>query len=154
MIYAFFWFLQDFLTVLTFGALQMPEIFLLYLVYRLLTQDWEVNVSVIWTAFLGGLLWDLRWVGIPGFFALIYVSVVMLVLWTWNTLPVSGRTRLVIFFLFWAAQSIPAILSVLFLGHEAHQARWMLFAAQQGCAVPVALLGSFFYLQHEKGKNA
>jgi rod shape-determining protein MreD len=154
MIYVFFWLIQDLLTVLTSGAMQIPEIFLLCLVYRLLTRDWEVNVSVIWTAFFGGLLWDLRWVGIPGFFALSYVSVVMLVLWVWNTLPASGRTHLVIFFLFWTAQLIPAILSTLLLGRNANQIKWMFFAAQQGCAVPVALLGTFFYFQHEKGQNA
>ncbi|MDR2180832.1 MAG: hypothetical protein LBP21_11030 [Synergistaceae bacterium] len=154
MIYAVFWLAQDLLTVLTSGAMQIPEIFLSCLVYRLLTRDWEVNIFVIWTAFLGGLLWDLRWVGIPGFFALSYVSVVMLVLWVWNALPVSGRTPLVIFFLFWTAQLIPTILSALLLGRNISEARWMLFAAQQGCAVPVALLGAFFYFQHEKGQNA
>ncbi|MDR1979955.1 MAG: hypothetical protein LBQ42_14590 [Synergistaceae bacterium] len=153
MIYAFFWLVQDLLTVLTFGAMQIPEIFLLCLVYRLLTQDWEGNVPLIWAAFLGGLLWDLRWVGIPGFFTLSYVGVVMVVLWIWNTLPVSGRTPLVIFFLFWTAQSIPATLSAFVLG-RINQASWMFFAAQQGCAVPVALLGAFFYVHHEKGQNA
>jgi rod shape-determining protein MreD len=154
MIYAVFWLAQDLLTVLTSGAMQMPEIFLLYLVYRLLTQDWEINVFVIWTAFCGGLLWDLRWVGIPGFFALSYVGVVMLVLWVWNTLPVSGRTHTVIFLLFWTAQLIPAILSTLLLERNINQAKWAFFAAQQGCAVPVALLGTFFYFQYEKLKNA
>jgi rod shape-determining protein MreD len=154
MIYVFFWLLQDFLTVLTFGTMQMPEIFLLCLVYRFLTQDWEVNVSLIWAAFFGGLLWDLRWVGVPGFFALSYVGVVMLVLWVWNTLPASGRTPFIIFLLFWTAQAIPAVFSTLLLGRDVSPAKWTLFAAQQGCAVPVALLGAFFYFQHEKGKNA
>ena len=154
MIYVFFWLLQDFLTVLTFGVMRAPEIFLLSLVYRLLTRNWDTHVSIIWTAFLGGLLWDLRWVGIPGFFALNYVGVVILVLWTWNALPVSGRTPLVIFFLFWMTQSVPAILSTFILERNVTQAKWMLFVAQQGCAIPVALLGSFFYFQREKGKNA
>jgi rod shape-determining protein MreD len=154
MTHAIFWLVQDLLTVLTAGSMRVPEIFLLSLVYRLLTEEWDVNVSVIWMAFLGGVLWDLRWIGLPGFFILNYVSVVMLVLWAWNTLPVSGRTPFVIFLLFWTAQLIPAILSVLVLERHTSQANWMLFGVQQGCAVPVSLLGAFFYVQYKKGQNA
>jgi rod shape-determining protein MreD len=153
-IYAAFWLLQDFLTVLTFGAMQIPELFLLCLVYRLLTQSGEKNIFVIWAAFLGGLLWDLRWIGIPGFFILSYVSVVTGALWIWNTLPASGRTPTIIFFLFWATQLLPAFLSTLILRQGAGGEKWVLFGFQQGCAVPIALLSVFFYIQHEKKQNA
>jgi rod shape-determining protein MreD len=154
MTYVAFWLLQDFLTVLTFGTMRIPELFLLYLVYRILSREWEKNVSVIWAAFLGGLIWDLRWIGIPGFFILSYVSVVMVVLWVWNTLPTSGRTPAIIFFLFWASQLLPAVLSALILRRGAEDGHWILFGLQQGCAVPVALLGAFLYMQHEKKQNA
>ena len=153
MIYAFFWFLQDALTVLISGDIQIPEIFLLSLVYRLLTKDKDANVSSIWMAFLGGLLWDLRWVGVPGFFTLNYVCVVMGIIWVWNALPVSGRTLFVIFLLFWAAQLLPAILSLFLLRYGSGSARWALFWLQQGCAVPLSFLGAFFYFQDEKAKN-
>ncbi|MDR1378699.1 MAG: hypothetical protein LBJ36_06555 [Synergistaceae bacterium] len=154
MTYVMFWLLQDFLTVLTFGTMRIPELFLLYLAYRLLTQDWGKNVSVIWAAFLGGLMWDLRWIGIPGFFILSYVSVVMVVLWVWNTLPTSGRTPTIIFFLFWTVQLLPAFLSTLILRRGADGGNWILFGLQQGCAVPIALLGVFLYIQHGKKQNA
>ena len=148
-----FWLAQDLLTVLTSGTVRMPEIFLLSLVYRLLIGDRDVYVSVIWTAFFGGLLWDLRWVGIP-FFTLCYVAVVMIVMSAWNTLPSSGRTALVIFSLFWTAQLLPAVLSVLILERETVKQGWTLFGVQQGCAVPVSLLSAFFYFKHEKNRNA
>jgi rod shape-determining protein MreD len=153
-IYLAFWLFQDFLTVLTFGTMQIPEFFLLYLVYRLLTQDREKNISVIWAAFLGGLIWDLRWIGIPGFFILSYVSAVMVVLWVWNTLPVSGRTPAIIFLLFWATQLLPAFLSTLILRRSAGGEKWILFGFQQGCAVPIALLSTFLYVRHWKKQNA
>ncbi|MCL2009105.1 MAG: hypothetical protein FWG71_00985 [Synergistaceae bacterium] len=148
-----FWLVQDLLTVLMSGAVRMPEFFLLSLVYRLFTGGRDVYVPVIWTAFFGGLLWDLRWVGIP-FFALCYVVVVMMVMAAWNTLPSSGRTVFIIFLLFWAAQLLPAVLSVLVLERKTGNVGWTLFGVQQGCAVPVSLLSAFFYFKHEKNRNA
>jgi len=147
-----FWLSQDLLTVSMAGTVRMPEIFLLRLVYRLLTGDRDVYVPVIWAAFFGGLLWDLRWVGIP-FFTLCYVVVVMMVMSVWNTLPSSGRTAFIIFFLFWAAQLLPAVLSVLILERGMRDLDWALFWVQQGYAVPVSLLSAFFYFQHEKNRN-
>ncbi|MDR1874741.1 MAG: hypothetical protein LBQ90_07010 [Synergistaceae bacterium] len=148
------WFVQDLLSVLTWGTMQVPEVFLLSLVSRLLTQDRETNLPVIWWAFAGGLFWDLRWVGIPGFFTLNYVCVVMVVIWVWNTLPVSGRTLPVIFFLFWAAQVIPSVSSLLLPGRPVGDSKWTFFLVQQGCVVPLALLGVFFFVRDMKGRNA
>jgi len=147
-----FWLSQDLLTVLLAGTVRMPEIFLLSLVYRLLTCDRDVYVPVIWTAFFGGLLWDLRWVGIP-FFTLCYVVVIIMVMSVWNTIPSSGRTKFIIFSLFWTAQLLPAVLSVLILERETGNLNWMLFGVQQVCAVPVSLLSAFFYFRHEKNRN-
>jgi rod shape-determining protein MreD len=154
MIFVVFWFVQDFLTILTGEMLQIPEFFLLSLVYGLLKGEGDKNISIIWTAFFGGLLWDLRWMGIPGFFTLIYVGIVLIVLWVWNTLPSSGRTPFLIFTLFWATQLLPVLLFILIWEHSAGDAVWVLFGVQQGCAVPIALLSAFLYLQQEKGQNA
>jgi hypothetical protein len=151
---ALFWITQDLLAVLTSGTVRVPEIFLLNLVYRILTGDRDVYVPVVWTAFFGGLLWDMRWVGIAGFFALSYVAAVMVVLWVWNTLPSSGRTAFVIFFLFWTSQLLPVVLYLLVLERGTENLSWTFFGVQQGCAVPLSLLSAFFYFQHEKNKNA
>jgi rod shape-determining protein MreD len=143
-IYALFWLVQHLLTVLTAGMLRVPEIFLLSLVYALLTKGRDVSVKIIWTAFAGGLLWDIRWMGIPGFFTLSYVGVVLLVLWTWNTLPAPGRTLFVIFALFWAAQLFPSVLFfLLVLEQGVGDAGGTFFAVQQACAIPLSLLGVF-----------
>jgi rod shape-determining protein MreD len=150
MIHAVSWILQDLLVVLTAGTLQIPEIFLLSLTYGLLTKDRDAGVGVIWAAFAGGLLWDLRWVGIPGFFTLSYVGVVLVVIWVWNALPLPGRTPSVAFFLFWAAQLLPSALLFLIPGRGAG---WSLFAARQMFAVPLSLLGVLCCERHQKRKN-
>jgi rod shape-determining protein MreD len=153
MIFVVFWILQDLLAVLTSGTLQISEIFLLSLAYSLLTKDREAGVGVIWTAFIGGLLWDLRWIGIPGFFTLNYVGVVLIVIWAWNALPLSGRTSSVVFFLFWTTQLFPSLLFLLILGRGLGGADWTLFAVRQMCAVPLSLLGVFFWERHKKIQN-
>lgn len=144
------WLTQDLLTVLTWGFVEVPEIFMLGLVYQLLTEDREVHPGAIWIAFAGGLLWDLRWVGIPGFFTLGYVIVVMLVLWLWHTLPSSGRTLSVVFLLFSASQLIPPLLPVLILGGEPGGLH---FLFQQLWALPLVLLCVLSYARHRRKKN-
>jgi rod shape-determining protein MreD len=150
---AVFWILQDLLAVLTAGSLHVSEIFLLSLIYSLLTKDRDDGVGVIWAAFAGGLLWDLRWIGIPGFFTLNYVGVVLIVIWVWSALPLPGRTPSVVFFLFWTAQLLPSILFFLILGRDPGGSGWTLFAARQMLAVPLSLLGVFFYERHKKNQN-
>ena len=64
------WLIQDLLTVFMGGGMQIPSLFMLGLVYRLLideSNDEGVSLWGIWSAFAGGVLWDLRWIGIPGF---------------------------------------------------------------------------------------
>ena len=107
MILFLLWLLQDLLTVLFGGGMQIPELFLLGIVYRLLKDEDEERVWAIWTAFGGGLLWDLRWVGVPGFFTLGYVVVVMLALRIWSIIPLQGRTGFVVFLVLESSQLIP-----------------------------------------------
>ena len=72
------WLLQDVLTVFTGGGMQIPGLFVLGLTYRMLTTgEDEDSLWGIWSAFAGGVLWDLRWIGIPGFFTLGYVAAIL-----------------------------------------------------------------------------
>lgn len=154
MIDLLFWFAQDFLTVLSSGVLQIPEIFLGRLIFRLLTEERESYVPLIWIAFVGGLCWDLRWVGVPGFFALTYVGVVLAVLCIWNMLPTSGRTLGVVLFLFWVSQLVPALLYVFLLAGGVGDVRWTLFGLQQLSVIPLLLGAVFLYMRNVKVKNA
>lgn len=151
MFYLFLWLLQDLLNVLAWGFMQVPEFFLLGLVYQLLTEERDIHTGAVWIAFSGGLIWDLRWVGIPGFFTLGYVIVVMFVLWLWNTLPASGRTLYVVLLLLYSSQLIPPLLPLLLLGGETGGS---FFWAQQLCALPIVLLCVYLYTRHKRMKNS
>ncbi len=151
MILFLLWLLQDLLTVLFGGVMQIPELFLLGIVYRLLKDEDEERVWAIWTAFGGGLLWDLRWVGIPGFFTLGYVVVVMLVLWIWSIIPLQGRTGFVVFLVLESSQLIPPLLPVLILGGDTGGG---FFLMEQLYALPALLLCLWFYSQRMKADAA
>ena len=145
------WLLQDLLTVFFGGTMQVPEFFLLGVVFRLLTDEGEDCLWAIWTAFGGGLLWDLRWVGIPGFFTLGYVVVILLVLWLWSAIPASGRTMPVVFILLEASQMIPTLLPVLILGGDMGG---VFFLMQQLCALPALSLCLYLYSRRPKDPHA
>ena len=141
------WLFQDFLMVLLNGMHVVPELFLLGVVYRLLSDGEGERLWAIWTVFVGGLIWDLRWIGIPGFFILGNVVVVMLVLWVWNILPVHGRTLSVIFLLLEASQLLPPLLPVLILGGNAGGD---FFVWQQICALPAVSFCTYLYSKRLK----
>lgn len=134
--------------------MQIPGLFMLGLVYRLLTDesnDEGVNLWGIWSAFAGGILWDLRWIGIPGFFTLGYVVVVLAVIQVWGIIPPQGRisgTSLIVLILMEVSQLIPPLLPVLILGGNAG---WRFFLTQQVYSLPAILL--CIYIYNHKVKN-
>ncbi|GAB1485541.1 hypothetical protein MASR2M79_05880 [Aminivibrio sp.] len=91
MIYLLSWYAQDFLQVLGTGTALVPEVFLLTLVVLSVFRP-EKGPEILWAAFFGGVLWDLRWVGFPGITSLLYGITLTAVQLFWNSLPVSGRT--------------------------------------------------------------
>lgn len=143
------WLIQDLLTVFTGGGMQIPGLFMLGLVYRLFLSDGNDDGSLwaIWAAFAGGILWDLRWIGIPGFFTLGYVIVVLIVIQVWGIIPPQGRvsgTSLIVFILLESSQLIPPALPVLILGGSTG---WSYFLMQQTYSLPAILFTMYMYLR-------
>ena len=138
----------------------MPSLFMLGLVYRLITDesnDESVNLWGIWSAFAGGLLWDIRWIGIPGFFTLGYVAVVLAVIQVWGIIPPQGRnfgeatgTGLIVFILLEISQLIPPLLPVLILGGAAG---WRFFLTQQIYSLPAILFCIYIYDRKMKNRK-
>jgi cell shape-determining protein MreD len=91
MIYALSWYIQDFLLVLGTGKVLVPEVFLLSMVFLSLYRPGG-GVEIIWWAFFGGVLWDLRWLGFPGISSLFYLTAIITSRWVWYSLPASGKT--------------------------------------------------------------
>ena len=148
------WLVQDLLTVFTGGGMQIPGLFMLGIVYKLLTdEDSEDSLWAIWAAWAGGILWDLRWVGIPGFFTLGYVIVVLVVIQVWGMIPPQGRasgTSLLVFALFEVSQLVPPMLPVLILGGAAG---WNFFLMQQLYSLPAILFCMYIYLRHVRNSK-
>jgi hypothetical protein len=87
------WLSQDVLQVLAMGFFLIPDLFLLGLLagIALFPPRGSGGAALIWSAFGGGLLWDLRWTSLPGLTASTDAAAVALVLWIWGRTPPSGR---------------------------------------------------------------
>ena len=145
------WLLQDLLTVFSGGGMQIPGLFMLGVVYKLLLdKNDEDGLWAVWSAFAGGILWDLRWVGIPGFFTLGYVAVVMIVIQVWALITPQGRasgSSLLIFALLEISQLLPPMLPVLILGGRTGG---NFFIMQQIYSLPAILLTLHIYSRKVK----
>lgn len=150
------WLIQDLLTVFTGGTMQVPGLFMLGLVFRLLFCEIgndDESVWAVWLAFAGGLLWDLRWIGIPGFFTLGYVIVVLIVIQVWGIIPPHGRasgTGLIVFLLLECSQLIPPLLPLLILGGSTGGSY---FVWQQTYSLPAILFTMYLYFKRVKDTN-
>ena len=151
MLLVILWLIQDFLTVFGGGGTQVPGLFMLGIVYKLLINDEsDDSLWAIWAAFAGGILWDLRWVGIPGFFTLAHVIVVLTVLQVWGMIPPQARDSgniVIVFVLMELSQLLPPMLPVLILGGNVG---WTFFLMQQAYSLPAILFTMYIYLKRVK----
>ncbi len=151
MLLVILWLIQDFLTVFGGGGMQVPGLFMLGIVYKLLFDDGsDDSLWAIWAAFAGGILWDLRWVGIPGFFTLAHVIVVLIVLQVWGMIPPQARdsgNTIIVFMLMELSQLLPPMLPVLILGGNIG---WTFFLIQQAYSLPAILFTMYIYLKRVK----
>ncbi|MCL2767162.1 MAG: hypothetical protein FWE49_00300 [Synergistaceae bacterium] len=149
------WYFQDLLAVLSSDALLVPDIFLLSILYYNFSdfsRDTEKEILLLWISFLGGILWDLRWIGIPGLFAFIYVGTFLCASWAWSVFPESGHTVSMFFVIVWLSQ-LPGFFAGLFLWNivTEHYFRSMLVC--QAYSIPLSALYSLFYARKLKLKN-
>ena len=152
MLLVILWLIQDLLTVFVGGGMQIPGLFMLGIVYKLLFDEGiDDSLWAIWAAFAGGILWDLRWVGIPGFFTLAHVIVVLIVIQVWGIIPpqgrISGNGFIIVFLLLEASQLIPPTLPILILGGNTG---WSFFLMQQAYSLPAILFTMYIYLKRVK----
>ena len=151
------WYLQDILAVLSSNALLVPDIFLLYILYYSFSdfsRDTEKEIQLIWISFLGGILWDLRWIGMPGLFAFIYTGTFLCALWAWSIFPESGHTASMFFIILWASQ-LPGFFTGLFLWNIGTEYYLKSMLICQAYSIPLsALFSLLFYLRKLKLKNA
>ena len=79
------WLLQDLMQVLFLGFFVVPDLFFLGVLQRALREEdaRDLLPRWVWFAFLGGLLWDLRWTSVPGITAAIQAGALTVVSALW-----------------------------------------------------------------------
>ena len=146
------WLLQDMLQVLAMGIMLVPEFFLLVVLYKIVSGPlYPTRVAQwIWFAFAGGVVWDLRWVGVPGMSALINVVAVVLVYWIWDRTPAGGRSAVLFAMVAGGAHFLSGVVHYVAWAVPS-QAALRLFLIQQLIAVPVLIGLCLVYVFKARG---
>jgi len=127
----FAWCLQDFLQALFVGWTNSPDIFLMTLLTVGLIDE-TAEHSYIWIAFIGGLLIDLRWTGVPGMHGALFCAAYMISGLFWSFIPKEGRVP----YIFLSFVAVNSSLVALF--------RWVLSKA--GLPIGTASFGAWVLL--------
>ena len=136
----FSWYVQDLFQVLLSGKFLVPDLFLVFLIYRMTGDPKDVH-SVVWPAFVGGFLWDLRWTALPGFTAAVYSLLAGVCVVVWNQVPDSGRNARLFLVLVLSAQVLAGLVRFISWGSS----RGALVGAltfQQFSALPVVIVAA------------
>lgn len=132
------WYLQDLLQVMFSGKFLVPDLFFLFVVFRIAVMTGNVS-SVVWPAFLGGLVWDLRWTALPGLTAAAYAFSATVCVLAWNHIPDSGRTPRLFLILAICGHLFIGIVRFLAWGNGRSDL-FGIFAVQQIAALPIVLV--------------
>ncbi|MDO9508148.1 MAG: hypothetical protein Q7I97_02195 [Thermovirgaceae bacterium] len=132
------WYLQDLLQVMFSGRFLVPDLFFLFLVFRLAVVSRDVP-AIVWPAFLGGLLWDFRWTALPGLTATAYAVAAAACALIWNHIPDSGRTPRLFWVLALCGHLLTGFARFMAWG-DGRSALFGVFAVQQVAAVPLLLI--------------
>jgi uncharacterized membrane protein len=149
MIFPLIWYLQDILQVAVMGIFIVPDVFLLSILVAAMSRGGkEGQAKLIWGAFLGGLLWDLRWTNLPGLTAALNGAITAAVAVLWYKAPVQGRSVTLCAVFLAAAQACSGIVHYLFWNLNT-QAAMRQFMVQQLLSVPLLVLLCFIFWKVE-----
>lgn len=150
------WAVQDFLAVMMGDALLIPDVFLMSLLFwsfSIKDAPASLDIFLIWAAFAGGLLWDFRWIGFPGFFSLMYVVTFLLARAVWDFFPNSGHT-VFIFFLILCGFQLPGFLASIYLWSVEPALYMRSMLLYQTYSVPMSAFFSLLYAIKRRMQNA
>ncbi len=106
----------------------------------------------IWTAFLGGLIWDFRWSGLFGLNAGAYGGIFTLVLVLWKRIPFTGRSQWVLMGFLAGAHGVISLSRILFFGIASKEVAFA-FIVQLLTVVPVIFILGFVFASHGEKRN-
>jgi hypothetical protein len=141
------WLVQDLLQVMLMGLCLVPEIFLLVLLFLALLPSSERKYDermFIVIAFVGGLLWDLRWTNLPGLTAAINGLLLASAMLVWYKMPAQGRSVTLFCGLAGALQVLSGLIHC-FFWTVASGVAVRLFVVQQLLGIPLIIFVTFIY---------
>ncbi len=138
---AFVWLVQDLLQVLVMGFFLVPDLFLMGVLagVALFPPRGTGGAARIWTAFAGGLLWDLRWTALPGLTAFTDAGAAAFAIWLWGRTPPAGRSSLLFAVMAGGTHLFAGVLRFLIVGVHTPAALRMALV-QQLTALPLVVL--------------
>ncbi len=148
---ALLWYAQDLLQILMEGWAFAPDLFLFYLLFRCAKTP-ENERTLIWTAFLGGILWDFRWSGLLGLNAAMYGGLLSLFSVFWKRTPFTGRSHWILMGFLAATHGVLTLSRIFFFGIASREVAFA-FVVQLLSAVPVILIVGFFFAFHGEKRN-
>jgi cell shape-determining protein MreD len=146
------WYIQDLFQALLSERFLVPDLFLVFLIYRMTKNPKEAS-SVIWPAFVGGLFWDLRWTALPGFTAAVYSLIAALCVVAWNRIPYPGRNAGLFSLMLFAAQASASLARFVFWGGF-RGSLTEAFVFQLCAAVPVIIVAALTVAAGMRDENA
>lgn len=143
---ALIWLLQDFVQLMLMGICMIPDVFLLTILFIVLLpgKTKEEQSKFIWAAFIGGLLWDLRWTNLPGLTSAVSCGLIGAACVMWQKLPAIGRTPPAFMFISAACQLVYALTHSFFWAMPSQSALRQ-FIVQQLIAVPVIIVFTWLF---------
>jgi rod shape-determining protein MreD len=139
---------RDLLQVVFSGTALVPDLAVLALVWLSVFRCEEPE-PIYFHVFWAGLLWDLRWTGVPGMTSASYILTAALTAWVWSSIPPGRRANPVLFF-FWSTVShvltsvFPSVFTSKGLGFSPS------LATQQGMAIACVLGLTALYIRYRR----
>jgi len=146
-----FWYAQDLLQVLMEGWAFAPDLFLFYLLFRCSKRP-EEETTWIWTAFLGGILWDFRWSGLLGLNAALFGGLLALFSIFWKRIPFTGRSHWSLMGVLAAVYGVLVLSRIIFYGIASREVAFA-FAVQVMTVVPVIFIVGFVFASHGEKRH-
>ena len=107
---------------------------------------------LIWIAFTGGIIWDLRWVTFPGMSGLVNSLSVLAIYTVWNRTPITGRSVLMFGLLAGAAHFLSGVVRYL-AWPSPGETVLRLFLVQQLLGIPFLALFCIIFAFRKPGAH-
>jgi hypothetical protein len=88
------WYAQDLLQVFMTQTWLAPEIYMIALIWCATQRGEENSLKWIAAALAGGLMTDIRWIGVPGFCGALYTAALFVARYMWYQIPAANRRML------------------------------------------------------------